>query len=129
MASYVLDTSAILALRGDELGAERVDAILRAIPRSTVMASFMTRMEILYRVGATEGEEAALDALRLLDAADVRWISCEPEILVAAARIKSRGGLSVADAWIAATALVHRGTLVHKDPEFRRLSEIAQEVL
>jgi hypothetical protein len=30
--------------------------------------------------------------------------------------------LSVADAWIAATALITEGHLVHKDPEFRPLT-------
>ncbi|MGH7805433.1 MAG: type II toxin-antitoxin system VapC family toxin [Candidatus Binatia bacterium] len=129
MARFVLDTSAILALRSDERGASRVEAILRNAPRAEVLASFMTRMEVLYRVRASEGEEEAQSALRLLDVAGVRWISCEPEILIAAARIMARGGLSVADAWIAATALVHRGTLVHNDPEFKRVSEIAQEPL
>jgi predicted nucleic acid-binding protein len=35
-----------------------------------------------------------------------------------AAEVKSRGGLSVADAWIASLALLHDAELVHKDPEF-----------
>ena len=131
MARFVLDTSAILALRSDERGAARVDTIVRAAraPRTQVMASFMTRMEILYRIEASEGAEEALSAVRLLDATGLRWVGCEPEILVAAARIKASGGLSVADAWIAATALVERATLVHKDPEFRRVREVSQEML
>jgi len=125
---FVLDTSAILALRGNEAGASRVEAILRAA-RRRVLVSFMTRMEILYRVTIDEDEEAALGAVRLLDAADVEWVSCEPAILGEAARIKARGGLSVADAWIAATAVVRDAVLVHKDPEFRRVREQVQERL
>jgi predicted nucleic acid-binding protein len=35
-----------------------------------------------------------------------------------AALVKSRGGLSLADAWIAALALLQDAELVHKDPEF-----------
>jgi predicted nucleic acid-binding protein len=89
----------------------------------------MTRMELLYRVTATEGEEPARTALRLLDAAGVHWVSCEPEILDVAARFKARGGLSVADAWIAATAASKRAVLVHKDPEFATVREIDQERL
>lgn len=129
--AFVLDTSALLALRSDESGAQRVEEILRLgrQGRARVLLSFMSRMEILYRVGASEGEEAARAALRLLDAAGVMWISCEPEILEATARLKARGGLSVADAWIAATAATRNGVLVHKDPEFARVREVAQERL
>jgi ribonuclease VapC len=49
---YVLDTSALLALRGDEPGADRVEALLvRARKgRATLFVSFITRMELLYRV-------------------------------------------------------------------------------
>ena len=43
--------------------------------------------------------------------------------------LKARGGLSVADAWIAATARLHRATLVHKDEEFATLRELQQEAL
>lgn len=127
----MLDTSALLALRSEETGAARVEEILRlgARGKTRVLLSFMTRMEILYRVTTTEGETAARAALRLLDAAGVVWVSCESEILDAAALLKSRGGLSVADAWIAATAMVKGAVLVHKDPEFARAREVAQERL
>ena len=126
----MLDTSALLALRSDESGARRVEQILRlgALGRARVLVSFMTRMELLYRVTASEGEDAARAALRLLDAAGVAWVSCDPEILDAAARLKA-GGLSVADAWIAATAATRAATLVHKDPEFARARELRQERL
>jgi predicted nucleic acid-binding protein len=128
---FVLDTSAVLALRGDERGAARVEALLRAAQagRVEVLLSFMTRMEILYRVGSDEGEEAAATAIRLLEATSAVWVSCEDAILAAAARIKASGGLSVADAWIAATAAHRDAVLVHKDPEFARVAHVEQERL
>jgi predicted nucleic acid-binding protein len=131
MADFVLDTSAVLALRDDEEGADRVEQILRRARdgRAHVLLSFMSRMEILYRVTIDEDEEAARSALRLLESSGIRWVSCEDTILEAAARIKVGGGLSVADAWIAATALLHEAILIHKDPEFERLGEIRQERL
>lgn len=46
-----------------------------------------------------------------------------------AARIKAASGISVADAWIAATAADRGATLVHKDPEFARLDHVQQERL
>jgi len=129
--AFVLDTSALLALRSDESGAERVAELLRLGRRGKVkiLVSFMTRMEILYRVTASEGEDPARTALRLIDAAGVSWVSCDPEILETAARFKVRGGLSVADAWIAATAATKHAVLVHKDPEFTSVREVDQERL
>jgi predicted nucleic acid-binding protein len=127
---FVLDTSAILALRSNERGAGRVEALLRAARagRIEVLCSFMTRMEILYRVAGDEGPEEAAAAVRLLDATRIMWVSCEEDILRETARIKAGGGLSVADAWIAATAVHAEAVLVHKDPEFAR-ADVEQERL
>jgi len=129
--SFVLDTSALLALRGDESGADRVEALLTQAKRNQcrLLVSFMTRMEVFYNVWRGEGEDAARHALRLMDSFAVNWISCEPNILEIASRIKAQGGLSLADSWIGATAIVHDATLVHKDPEFESFKEIPQEVL
>jgi predicted nucleic acid-binding protein len=131
VARYALDTSALLALRDNEAGAERVHRLIDAARkhRAMVYVSFMTRMELLYRIAASEGDEAAAAALRLLDALPLHWVSCEPPILVEAARLKKRGGLSVADAWIAASAVARNAVLVHKDPEFAALADLSQESL
>jgi predicted nucleic acid-binding protein len=128
---FVLDTSAVLALRSNEAGAGRVESLLRAARagRVQVLLSFMTRMEIIYRVSSDEGAAEAASAIRLLDATRVAWVSCEEAILQQAARIKAGGALSVADAWIAATALERDAVLLHKDPEFTRLRHLAQERL
>ncbi|MFN8640842.1 MAG: PIN domain-containing protein [Candidatus Binatia bacterium] len=95
--------------------------------RASAYVSFMTRMELLYCIAASEGDEAAASALRLLHALPLHWVICEPAILVEAARIKQWGGLSVADAWIAATAALRHAVLVHKDPELAAVADLAQE--
>jgi predicted nucleic acid-binding protein len=130
-SSFVLDTSALLALRGDEPGADRVEALLIQGQKTQcrLLVSFMSRMEILYLVRREEGEEASSQALLLIDSFPVEWITCEPRILEIAARIKARGKLSVADCWVGATAIAYGATLVHKDPEFEPLKEIPQEAL
>jgi predicted nucleic acid-binding protein len=129
--TFVLDTSALLALRGDEIGADRVETLLEQAKRKRcrLLVSFMSRMEILYCVRKEEGADAAREALRLIDSFSIEWITCEPGILDKSAEIKSSGGISVADSWIAATAQVFGATLVHKDPEFTRVTEVAQEFL
>src|SRR5215475_7439586 len=128
---FMLDTSALLTLRGDEPGADRVENLLSKSKNKTcvLLISFMTRMELLYLVWREEGEEAAREALRLIDSFEIEWVSCETEILELASRLKAQGGLSVADSWIGATAIAREATLVHKDPEFAKFREISQELL
>jgi len=129
--SFLLDTSALLALRGEETGADEVEGLLRqaAKGRCTLLASFMTRMELLYVVTREEGEAAARHALRLIDTFNLEWVSCEPEILEAAALLKAEGGLSVADSWIGATAIVRKAILIHGDPEFTKFPDISQRYI
>jgi predicted nucleic acid-binding protein len=128
---FLLDTSALLALRSEEAGADEVESLLREAENGEclLLASFITRMELLYLLKREEGEEAARQALRLIDTFSLEWVSCEAEILEAAAQLKAEGGLSVADSWIGATAIVRNATLIHKDPEFNRFPEIRQQFI
>jgi predicted nucleic acid-binding protein len=130
-AARVLDTSALLALRGEEEGADKVERLLDAATkgRGRLLVSFMTRMEMLYLIRRDEGAEPAQDALRLIDTFPIEWVSCEAGILDMAATLKAKGGLSVADSWIAATAVVRGAKLVHRDPEISAMPEIPQEWL
>ena len=43
--------------------------------------------------------------------------------------VKATYPLSLADAWIAATAMECDATLIHKDPEFERLASLKEERL
>jgi predicted nucleic acid-binding protein len=127
---FVLDTSALLTLRSDEPGADRVEDLLARAKRGyRLFGSFMTRMELLYLICREEGEEAARGALRLVESFTIEWITCEPSILEVAAQLKARGRLSVADSWIGATAISRQAVLIHKNPEFANFPEIAQEAL
>jgi predicted nucleic acid-binding protein len=127
----ILDTSAILALRSDEVGAEVIEELLRQAEKTKrpLFASFMTRMELLYLIWRHEGELAARRAIGMIDTFNIKWIDCESEILDQAAMLKSRGGISVADSWIAATAIIRGATLIHKDPELRKIAELSQQFL
>jgi predicted nucleic acid-binding protein len=132
MASrWLLDTSALLALRDNEAGAERVAALLRqAIEgHGMVLACFMSRMEVLYRVWKDEDERQARLADAQLQSLPIRWVAASDPLLERAAAIKACHALSVADAWIAAAARQEGAVLVHKDPEFQAINSLAQEWL
>ena len=110
-----LDTSAILTLRDDEPGAERVARLLEG--PDPCFACFITRMEVLYRVWKDEAETRGRLAYEQLQSLPIQWVDQTKPLLLEASRIKSSHSLSVANAWIAAAALSSRATLVQKDPE------------
>jgi len=128
---FVLDTSALLALRSDEAGSERVAAVLleAAQREAEVYGCFMSLMEVLYRVWKTEGERAGRAAHAQCLKLPIIWIHESPALLERAAAIKARHAVSLADAWIAATALECAATLLHKDPEFEAVEALLQEPL
>ena len=127
MSGFLLDTSALLTLRDNEPGANRISELLSEGP--PCYGSFMPLVELFYRVWKDEGEAAGREAYADCFALPMIWIHESPEILQRAAGIKATRPLSVADAWIAATALELEVTLVHKDPEFEHLPELLQERL
>jgi predicted nucleic acid-binding protein len=122
--SFVLDTSAILALWNEEDGASIVEKILRDRPHSRkIYISFMTFMECRYRVWKDQGESAAAELCRSLSLLPVTRVDVDDTLLLTASELKARHKISVADSWIIATAIMRNATLVHKDPEFSTLSE------
>ena len=131
MTSYLLDTSALLALRDDEPGAERVAALLEAAARGELACHgcFMSQMELLYRVWKDEGEAAGRMAYSQCLRLPISWLHESPELLERAAAIKTCLPLSLADAWIAAAALQLDSLLLHKDPEFEKVADLKQESL
>ena len=130
MKRWLLDTSALLALRDDEPGADEVADLLRQAQqgRARCLGCFMTQMEVLYRVWKDENEADGRLALAQIQALPIEWLHETPQMLEAAARIKATQRVSLADAWIAACAELEDATLVHKDPEFESLA-IAQQRL
>lgn len=122
--TFVLDTSALFCLKEDEPGASDVEAILRNHGRKgSVYLSFMSVMEFAYVLQQERGESESRRGLLQLKQLPLRIVESDEPLGLAAARIKAAHRLSVADAWIAATAERLGATLVHKDPEFEMLAE------
>jgi predicted nucleic acid-binding protein len=129
--SWVLDTSALFALKEEEEGAGAVEKILRSGGKSgRVFISFMTLMEFYYLILRAHKKEHADKSLLMLKQLPLRVIESDEELTLSAAQIKASTPLSVADAWIAATALSLGAILVHKDPEYEPLkNKIRQQIL
>jgi len=130
MKRYLLDTSALLTLRDDEPGAERVAEVLHQAARGKARCygCFISLMEVLYRVWRDEDEATGRLAYQQCLALPIEWVRDSDALLLRAAEIKALYPLSLADAWIAACALEQGAVLLHKDPEFDALP-VAQETL
>jgi len=128
MSAWLLDTSALLALRDNEPGADRVATLLKAavVGEQRCYGCFMSLMEVYYRVWKDEGAEAGKEAYQHCLALPVEWVHESPALLERAASIKATHPLSLADAWIAASALELGATLLHKDPEFENLPGLVE---
>ena len=120
MKRYLLDTSALLTLRDDEDGADMVADLLYQAQenRAICFVCFMTLMEVFYRVWKDESELAGRIAYEKCQSLPIQWVHESKGLLEISARLKAQYPLSLADAWIAASAIHENATLVHKDPEF-----------
>jgi predicted nucleic acid-binding protein len=123
MKRYLLDTSALLTLRDDEEGADQVAEILGQASRKRAhcFACFLTLMEVFYRVWKDEGELEGRLAYEQCQALPLTWIHEDRALLEKAAEIKATCPVSLADAWIGASAILQNARLVHKDPDFENL--------
>ncbi len=129
MSFYVLDTSAIMCVLFQEDGAEAVMEILRKSTgrpeqEDVVLVPFIALMEteywLLRRLSTREAEEALFP----VENWPVEVQESSPDWRRVAAKVKAKGSLPVADAWIASLAILHQCELVHKDPEFDQVDEL-----
>ena len=123
MKRYLLDTSALLTLWDDEAGADQVAEILHQAESGKVkcFGCFISLMETFYRIWRDEDASSGRLAYEMCKSLPIEWIHESEELLVKAAELKAAQHLSLADAWIAASAIMAGATLVHKDPEFSAL--------
>ncbi len=122
--TFVLDTSALFCLKEDEPGAAEVEKILRdGGAKGRVLVSFISLMEFFYILQQEQGERAAQKGYLEMKQLPVNVIESDEQLGLSAAGIKASHKLSVADAWVAATAQRLQATLVHKDPEFESLKD------
>jgi predicted nucleic acid-binding protein len=127
VALYVLDTSAIMAALRGEPEYEKVEELLRVAEETgehEVLLPFIALMEVEYRLLRDMKPDDVTDWLNIVLNWPVELRESSFEWGREAARVKSAGGLSLADSWIAALALHMNATLVHKDPEFETVLDL-----
>ena len=122
---YVFDTSAIFTYTEGEDGSNLVEDILNHAKKYkiTVYISFVTLMELYYITWQEKSEDAAKELIVLVKSLPLEVVNSSERLTLAAGRIKANYRLSVADSFIAATAIDRDATLVHKDPELKSISK------
>ena len=128
--NYVLDTSAVLAFIHNEQGSDIVQKIFDDARKlkSHIYISFMTFTEVYYMIWKYKGEDAAKDVMALMNALPWEIVHSNDQLSLSAGRIKANHQLSVADAFIAATAMEKKAILVHKDLELEPMVQYVQVI-
>jgi predicted nucleic acid-binding protein len=122
---FVLDAWAMLALlQGEEPAAARVKALLAAAELGEVelSMSIINLGKVVYRIGKSQGEEAAWETLDQIRRLSLAVIPASEEAVWAAVRFKIPFAISYADAFAAAAAAELKATLVTGDPELLALA-------
>ncbi len=127
--SYLLDTSAFIALTDKEEGFEQVQHLLKEARRGEVElhAPFVTLTEVQYILTYDRGEEKAAQISDAIRKFPVAWHHSDDSLCAEAAKLKAAHKLSLADSFVAATAKRLGATLVHKDPEFNALDGVVEQ--
>ena len=121
---YILDTSALLTFIEDEDGSNEVDALLVAAENGEVdiYISFISITEVFYITLRERGETEALRRIELIQTLAVNFVESNEDLNLTAGKLKARNPISLADSYIAALCEEYKGILVHKDPEFEKVS-------
>ncbi len=127
---YVLDTSAFFTLTRGEQGEGQVERILQDAKKKhcSVYVSFITLTELYYVTWQMQGEDEAQKMVGLMNGLSVEYVHSNDQLSLSAGRIKATHKLSLADAFIAATALEKQAILIHKDPELEPMSKYVETV-
>ena len=119
----VLDTSAILCLLEDEPGADVVEQKIAAAEAGNIKlgASFVSLTETFYITHLSQGQARAQEFVAVVKSWPMEIIYPDESLCLAAGEIKATHSVSLADAFVAATAHLASAVLIHKDPEFEAL--------
>ena len=128
--SYVLDTSAIFTFTKAEEGSDVVEDILNMAKKGkdSVYLSFVSFMELYYVTWQEKSEDADRELIILVKSLPVHRVDSNERLTLSAGRLKANHRLSVADAFIAATAIEKGAVLVHKDPELEVISKYTETI-
>lgn len=126
---YTLDTSALLTYIEDEEGSNEVEELLVRAENGEVdiYIAFISITEVFYITLQEKDETEALRRIKLIQSLAVKFVESYEDLNLAAGKLKAAQRISLADSYIAALCQEYKGILVHKDPEFEKMSSSLKE--
>jgi predicted nucleic acid-binding protein len=124
--SHVLDTSALIAFTDNEAGADTVRDLFHRADKGEIeiFVSFASWMELYYIYLQEQDQSAADQMITDLKRLPLVRVDSDEAMGRIAGDLKAHHRISFADAWIAALAFSRKAILIHKDPEFDKLSQV-----
>lgn len=125
---FILDSYALLAYLGGEVGEERVKEILHeaSLGEGRALMSLINLGEVVYITERERGLAKAQEVLALVEQLSVEILPADRQTVLAAAHIKADYPVAYADAFSIAAAQEHEGTLITGDPDFESVKDIVQ---
>lgn len=123
----VLDTKPLIKLFAQEEGWDAVQKILSRVEAGDIEAaiSVVTLTEIYYKyMKEKRADLADIRMKQLRYALYLKKLLIDEEVAVKAGDFKGKYNISVADAFIAATAYFEGSTIISDDPDFEKIPEI-----
>ena len=123
----VLDTKPLIKLFAQEEGWDAVQKILSRVEAGDIEAaiSVVTLTEIYYKYMKEKRPDLAETRTKQLRyAIYLKKLSIDEEVAVKAGDFKGKYNISIADAFIAATACFEGSIIISDDPDFEKILEI-----
>lgn len=124
-AKYVLDSYAVLTYLKEEPGWQKVRNLLWEAFRKkhTIFLNCVNLGELYYIIYRENGPVMADKAMSLIKLWPIKIVNVDEELSLIAGRMKAENKISYADAYVIATALEKRASIVTGDEEFRSIEE------
>ena len=126
-SSALLDTKPLIKLFAQEEGWEEVKEILSRIEAGQLEAgiSVVTLTEVYYKYLQEQRPDLAKTRTEQLKyALYLRKLQIDQDVAIKAGEFKGKYGISIADAFIAASAYSQDATVISDDPDLGKISEI-----
>jgi len=125
---YVLDSFALLAYLGAEVGEERVKEILHDASRgeSRALLSLINLGEVVYITERERGLAKAQEVLAVIEQLPIEIHPVDRQTVLGAAHVKAHYPVAYADAFAITAAQAHDGVLLTGDPEFEAVKDIVR---
>ncbi|HEX5152364.1 MAG TPA: type II toxin-antitoxin system VapC family toxin [Parafilimonas sp.] len=123
MASFILDSYALLAFFRNEEGGEKVEQLLNdaAADKHELYITNINAGEVYYMSSRKDGAAKAELAWKAMRQFPIHIIDVDLEFTLAAAKLKAKYSISYADAFAATLTIKRKATLITGDNEFDAL--------